>query len=347
MSALGRPRLRPVSSSPGTTSVTATGFGRALRISAAQPVAFRLMTALASATSSAAGSVREVRDPIVLAPFYTLTIQNLTQFDAIEIQEPGELPFTQHSLAVCFRSEEIQPKSGRAICVGLISVGRRQVAQYLPCLFVSDFAVCFKPVPCAGLGKAQLFEFDFGLCQIGEELHGLIGSAIAAFQLFPKARFEIDVNRFTPQESVYRSPIKPGQMLQFIDASAALTLFDSHQRGARDLDSVRGIGLFDFRGLPRHQESLSDFDGGQFIERGVHAAAAQRATNEDEPSEFTNPFHSSSCFCSRRFSLLRASSSERPSARPNWNALRLSILEFAADELRSAKWSRCKAPAMA
>ena len=64
-----RPRVRPVSNSQGTTSTTRMRFGSAAMIRTALPVAIRLMTVLASATSRAAGSVNAVDDRIGLAPF--------------------------------------------------------------------------------------------------------------------------------------------------------------------------------------------------------------------------------------------------------------------------------------
>src|ERR1019366_2658252 len=104
-----RPRRLPVSISAGTTSTTTTRFGSAETIAGAQPVAIRLMTALASATRSAEGSVKQVSDPIGLTPFELLAAENLAQFDAIEPQETGKLAFAQQFPPVCLSREQVQP----------------------------------------------------------------------------------------------------------------------------------------------------------------------------------------------------------------------------------------------
>src|SRR5664279_2528081 len=83
-------RLLRVSScsSPSATSEITKGFGNALRIATAQPVALRLMTVLASQTTVDLGSLRQ-DSPIGVAPFDLKAIKHLPDFDPIKVEHPS------------------------------------------------------------------------------------------------------------------------------------------------------------------------------------------------------------------------------------------------------------------
>ena len=121
-------------------------------ISRAQPVAFKLMTALASATISADGSVKQVGDPIGLAPFLLLTVQNLraarhrSRYRRRASCPSLSSPRRCASAASRF-SRSVVGRSASAFC----AVGGRKIAQNLPRLLVRNAAVCLKPVPGSGL----------------------------------------------------------------------------------------------------------------------------------------------------------------------------------------------------
>src|SRR5579863_847314 len=157
-SASCRSRRRPCSSSVATTSTTATRFGNAVTMSRAPPVAFRLMTALASATMTAAGSVKQVSDPIALAPPHLQAIKYLAQLDAIEMQKTGELSLTQEVLPVCLSRQHVEAQCRGAVRICLLRIRCAEIAEDLPLLFVRDTAVVLKPVPRAGLDRSQFLK---------------------------------------------------------------------------------------------------------------------------------------------------------------------------------------------
>ena len=140
MSGSRRPRRRPVSSSPGTTSVTARDWRREFR---PQPVAFRLMTAEASATRAPLHQ-SGVNDPI--GRLHPPVFQYLAQFDTIEMQEAGEAAL--HSVIAACASAASNSSAGRwPVGISLVSIrleGRPEpdapASVILP--FVSNRSTC-------------------------------------------------------------------------------------------------------------------------------------------------------------------------------------------------------------
>ena len=132
--------------------------GSAPRIASPSPVALRLMTTLVSATTGAVRSSRQLRRAIRVASVNVGSVEDLAQLDAIEAQQPRELPFAQQFPALGFGGQQAEAKRDGTLCVTRVVIDGGRPAQNLTCLFVGDSAVGREPIPRTGPCEPELLE---------------------------------------------------------------------------------------------------------------------------------------------------------------------------------------------
>ena len=130
------------------------------------------------------------------------------------------------------------------------------------------------------LDAQKIFQLKLGLHEAVEQVDRRV-DFVAMLARLPKARPQVDLRAVLPEQHVQRSSIECRKLLQFVDACAALPLFDRDKGGPRNIERCRRRRLGHLRILPRVAQQLANAFGGKGAGDHCHGdTIAIRATNE-------------------------------------------------------------------
>ena len=165
------------------------------------------------------------------------------------------------------------------------------------------------------LHAQEVLEFHLRAREARQQVRRIVdGSIVVAIDL-AEARREIDMDGLTAQKRIDRCPEELRELLQLVDADAALALLDRDMVVRATPMAVAAAACVTFA-ASRAMRSRSPVSAGDNCSRATHVRPrmAQSATNESCPRDSIKASHSLLCCLKSRSSRPRASAGVRPSA---------------------------------